>query len=151
MRIAHPPPVISSSYKISSLERISSLQKISSVFYSMSTQHFYVGFANSAPASSKGNLRSLAAKSTTLALFWVFEQPLCTSKSASKVILGVSMMMYNFEGWNRSFPDILVIRAVFLHKKYFLIRKKYFSILVQNFVYKRRKIILFKLRFKYFT
>jgi len=75
IRIAHPPCVISSSYKISSLERISSLQKISSVFYSMSTQHFYVGFANSAPASSKGNLRSLAAKSTTLALFGCLSNP----------------------------------------------------------------------------
>ena len=90
MRITHPPPVISSSYKISSLERISSLQKISSVF--IPSQHFDVDFANSAAtASSKGHLRSLAAYSTSLALLRGFEQPLCTSKSASKVILGVSI------------------------------------------------------------
>jgi len=108
------------------LESVLSFGCVQFVLPIRSSYQFYVGFANSATASSKGNLRSLAAKSTTLALFWVFEQPLCTSKSISKVILGVSMMMYNFEGWNRSFRD--------LHEKYFLIRKKYFSILVQNFV-----------------
>ena len=77
-------------------EKISSLQRISSKLFG-----FYMGFANfAATASSKGHLRLLAAPSTTLAPFRVFEQHLCNSKIISKVFLGVSATMGIAEVWN---------------------------------------------------
>ena len=99
MRIADPPPVISSSYKISSLE--SSLQKISSVSYFMST--FLRRFRQFCPSLIKRQTSLAGSKIYYIGSIWVFEQALCTSKSASKVDLGVSKLMCNFECWNRCF------------------------------------------------
>jgi len=59
---------------------------------------------NLATASSKGTLCSLAKFTTCL--YSSFEHPLYSLKSISKDVLGVSIIFFIFEGWNRCFLSV---------------------------------------------